>query len=71
MNFAYSNFGYCILGRVIEKITGEPYSAAVQRLVLEPCGIQDMRIGGDTYGRTSGERGNLLCDPQSRTVITK
>ena len=46
--FAYSNFGYCVLGRVIEKLTGEPYAAAVQRLVLQPCGIRDMRIGGDT-----------------------
>jgi CubicO group peptidase (beta-lactamase class C family) len=46
--FAYSNFGYCILGRVIEKLTHQPYAEAVQRLVLQPCGIQDMRIAGDT-----------------------
>lgn len=46
--YAYSNFGYCILGRVIEKITGMPYAAAVNALVLKPLGITDMSIGGNT-----------------------
>ena len=46
--FAYSNFGYCILGRVIEKITGQPYSDYVQSTILSPCGITDMRIAGNT-----------------------
>lgn len=34
--FKYSNFGYELLGMVIEKASGMPYSAAVQKLVLEP-----------------------------------
>jgi CubicO group peptidase (beta-lactamase class C family) len=47
-HFAYSNFGFCILGRVIEKLTGKPYAEAVQELVLGPCGISNMRIAGNT-----------------------
>jgi D-alanyl-D-alanine carboxypeptidase len=46
--YAYSNFGYCILGRVIEKITGTTYVQAAQNLVLQPCGIADMQIAGNT-----------------------
>ena len=46
--FAYSNFGYCILGRVIETITAQPYSGYVQSAILLPCGITDMRIAGNT-----------------------
>ncbi len=46
--FEYSNFGYFLLARVIEKITGEPYQQAVQNLVLTPCGITDMKIAGNT-----------------------
>lgn len=46
--YRYSNFGYCILGRVIEKLTGQTYEAAVRRLVLQPCGISTMRISGNT-----------------------
>jgi len=45
--YAYSNFGYCVLGRVIEAVTGEPYESWVQREVLAPMGIEGtMRIGG-------------------------
>lgn len=43
--FAYSNFGYCLLGRVIEKIAGESYETYVQSHVLKPLGIARMRIG--------------------------
>ena len=42
---AYSNFGYLVLGRVIERVTGQPYEAAVRALVLEPSGASGMRIG--------------------------
>jgi D-alanyl-D-alanine carboxypeptidase len=47
-SYYYSHFGYCILGRVIEKITGLPYTQAVQSLVLQPSGITDMQIAGNT-----------------------
>src|SRR5579862_146193 len=43
--YAYSNFGYCVLGRVIEKLTGRPYEAYVQQEILAPIGITRMRIG--------------------------
>jgi CubicO group peptidase (beta-lactamase class C family) len=44
----YSNFGFCILGRVIEKITNQKYADHVQDQVLSPSGITGMRIGGNT-----------------------
>jgi len=47
-HWAYSNFGYCLLGRVIEKVTGQSYADYVQQAVLAPCGISDMRIAGNT-----------------------
>ncbi|MHB1036623.1 MAG: serine hydrolase domain-containing protein [Pirellulales bacterium] len=43
--FAYSNFGYCLLGRVIEQATGRSYEESVRELVLKPCGIERMRLG--------------------------
>lgn len=42
---AYSNFGYCVLWRVIEQVTGRGYEAHVRQDVLEPLGIRFMRIG--------------------------
>lgn len=46
--FAYSNFGYCVLGRVLEKVHGQPYEALIQKRLLEPCGITSMQVGGNT-----------------------
>ncbi len=43
--YAYSNFGYCLLGRVIEKLTGRSYEKYVQEEVLKPLGIHTMRLG--------------------------
>jgi len=43
--YAYSNFGYCVLGRIIEKVTGQSYEAYVRQHILQPLGIRDMRIG--------------------------
>lgn len=41
----YSNFGYCVLGRIIEQVTGQTYEAWVNKDVLAPSGIRQMRIG--------------------------
>ncbi len=43
--YAYSNFGYCLLGRIIEKTTGMSYDRYVQQAVLRPAGIRRMRLG--------------------------
>jgi N-acyl-D-amino-acid deacylase len=42
---AYSNFGFNVLGRVIEKISGQPYGAYVRDHILTPAGITNMRLG--------------------------
>lgn len=41
----YSNLGYCILGRIIENVSGKPYEQFVRDEVLTPLGIRSMRIG--------------------------
>jgi len=43
--FAYSNVGYCILGRVVERVSGAPYETHVREHVLVPVGAARMRIG--------------------------
>jgi N-acyl-D-amino-acid deacylase len=42
---AYSNFGFNVLGRVIEHVSGQPYEAYVRDHVLTPAGITRMRLG--------------------------
>lgn len=43
-HYAYSNFGYCVLGRVIEQVSGQPYAQFVRQNVLRVVGANDMRI---------------------------
>lgn len=47
--FDYSNFGYCLLGRVIEKVSGQSYEHYVQENLLAPLGIRQMQIGNNRY----------------------
>ena len=46
--YYYSNFGYSVLGRVIEKLSKESYEQYCKDVVLTPSGITDMTIGGNT-----------------------
>jgi N-acyl-D-amino-acid deacylase len=43
--YLYSNLGYNILGRIVERVTGMPYEASVKATVLAPAGITRMAIG--------------------------
>jgi len=43
--FVYSNYGYCLLGRVIEQKTGLSYEDYIKKSILLPLGITRMQIG--------------------------
>ncbi|KUG05869.1 serine hydrolase domain-containing protein [Solirubrum puertoriconensis] len=53
--FAYSNIGYIVLGKIIERVTGQPYEAWVRRNILEPSGVREAHLGH-----------NLLADKLER-----
>jgi N-acyl-D-amino-acid deacylase len=54
--YAYSNFGYCLLGRAIEKVTGQTYEQFVRQEVFEPLGISAPRVGRSLVeDRAAGE----------------
>jgi N-acyl-D-amino-acid deacylase len=54
--YAYSNFGYCLLGRVIEIVSGQGYESYVKEHVFAPLEITSPRLGktridGDSTAR--------------------
>lgn len=54
--YAYSNYGYCLLGRVIEKLSGQPYEEYIKANVLSPVGVTSMQVGATHLdGRRPGE----------------
>lgn len=42
--FRYSNMNYCVLGLLIEQLTGSTYEAVVYEQLLTPLGISGMRL---------------------------
>ncbi len=48
--YAYSNFGYCLLGRIIEQASGMRYEEYVKTRVLDPVGAGGMRLGRTRLG---------------------
>lgn len=57
-HYAYSNFGYCVLGRVLEKVTRLPYAQLIGKQLLSKCSITTMAIAGNT-----------LAERQAKEVI--
>jgi D-alanyl-D-alanine carboxypeptidase len=52
--FRYSNMNFCVLGLVIEELTGEPYQQVVYERLLTPLGLSGMRLA-PTYDPGPGE----------------
>ncbi len=65
--YAYSNFGYCLLGRVIEAKTNQRYDTYVRGEILSPCGIKLMHLGAKQPGRNEvqyyDENGKVVTYP--------
>lgn len=54
--YAYSNYGYCLLGLIIEQITGRDYSEWVAENIFQPIGVGRPRRGHSTlHERAPGE----------------
>ena len=47
-SYTYLNFGYSVLGRVIEQVTGQSYENYVRTQILNPIGATSMELGGST-----------------------
>jgi CubicO group peptidase (beta-lactamase class C family) len=73
--YAYSNFGYCVLGRVIEAISGKPYHEFVNQHILAPLGIRHMQLGKNLlrdhapgevkYYDSGGRMGRAISGPRT------
>jgi N-acyl-D-amino-acid deacylase len=65
--YAYSNFGYCLLGRIIEKITGRPYHTFVREAILSPIGIKKMRLGASLDGQQAEDEVRYYMSTEGTT----
>jgi D-alanyl-D-alanine carboxypeptidase len=63
---AYSNYGYVLLGRIIEAVSGEDYYSYVRRHIFAPSGMtdtgslpEDVAVPERSRGYTRGKDGKL------------
>ena len=70
--YAYSNFGYCMLGRVVEKVSGKKYEDYVREEVLKPVGAEESRLGhtllderfaNEVWYYAGDKKGNAILGP--------
>lgn len=45
--YAYSNLGYVLLARIVERVSDQPFAAFVDSQLLAPLGIEGMGFAGD------------------------
>ncbi len=65
--YAYSNFGYCVLGRILEQVTGRPYEQHLRERILAPIGIKRMRLGASLEGRQAEDEVRYFMADNSKT----
>lgn len=58
----YLNFGYVLLGRVIEKVSGLDYESYINQQILNPIGITDMQIAENSINEKA--ENEVLYYPQ-------
>jgi CubicO group peptidase (beta-lactamase class C family) len=39
--YRYSNYGYIVLGAILEKVTGQPFAALLREHIFDPLGMED------------------------------
>ncbi len=67
--YAYSNFGFCVLGRIIERLSWKTYEEFVRQEVLKPAGITRMKIGKSLASDDAAGEVHYYHDGMARSVF--
>ncbi len=61
--FQYANFGYVIVGAMIEKVWGETWELLITKQIFEPLGLKTAGLGPQsTFGKIDAAIGHLVGD---------
>ncbi len=62
ITYEYSNMGYALLGRVVSRVAGQPFSAVATEVVLRPLGMRDSHFAVDEVPPDRRARGYRFED---------
>ncbi|WP_203880952.1 serine hydrolase domain-containing protein [Planotetraspora kaengkrachanensis] len=65
----YSNYGYLLLGRIIEKVSGMSYEAYVKQKLLTPVGISRMILGRSLRSEAPASEVPYVSQYTNKTVL--
>ncbi|QDV17451.1 Penicillin-binding protein 4* [Gimesia panareensis] len=68
--YAYSNFGYCLLGRIIETVTGQQYEEYVQQTICAPLGMKHTELGKTLLSFRRPDEVRYYSDSVGNTVYS-
>ena len=68
--YLYSNLGYNILGRIIERVSGSDYEAFCRRDVLAPAGISRMQLGRTQASQRLADEVECWDDPDTPNLYS-
>lgn len=59
---SYSNTGYVLLGFILEQVYGKTYDALIQEKIVEPLGLNTVRVSSEHSALDFTETGSFLWD---------
>lgn len=65
----YSNFGYSLLGQIIEKVTGKTYIQYIQEDLFAPLGVTDVYLGASLPENHRSEEPDYTCTGKTESVF--
>ncbi|MET9340929.1 MULTISPECIES: serine hydrolase domain-containing protein [unclassified Nonomuraea] len=66
---SYSNYGYMLLGRIIEKVSGQSYESYVRSKLLAPLGIDRMTLGRSLRAEMSPSEVSYSSKYTNKSVV--
>ena len=66
---AYSNFGYSLLGQVIEKVSGKTYIQYIQEDLFAPLGVTDVYLGASLPENHRPDEPYYTCTGKGENVF--
>lgn len=61
-DYSYSNLGYIVLAKVVERVSGKSLSAFLRERIFGPLDMRGAGIGGYLDGQTQVARGHILLN---------